>query len=69
MRREYGISVLDGAYQAENPEHARRLLGSANQRILCLTDRYRNQLSWFDGEKSVEWNAGVELFANGDYLG
>ena len=61
--------VLDGAYQAETPEHARRLLGSANQRILCLTNRYRNQLSWFDGERSVEWNAGAELFANGDYIG
>lgn len=61
--------VLDGAYQAEYPEHSRRLLGSENQRILCLTDRYRNQLSWFDGERSVEWNVNDALFANGDYFG
>ena len=59
--------VLDGAYQMENPEHSRRLLGSTNQRILCLTDRYRDQLSWFDGERSVEWNVNDALFANGDY--
>jgi len=61
--------VLDGAYQMENPEHSRRLLGSTNQRILCLTDRYRNRLSWFDGERSVEWNVNDALFANGDYFG
>lgn len=60
--------VLDGAYQMENPEHSRRLLGSTNQRILCLTDRYRNRLSWFDGERSVEWNVNDALFVNGDYL-
>lgn len=61
--------VLDGAYQMENPEHSRRLLGSTNQRILCLTDRYRNRLSWFDGERSVEWNVNDALFVNGDYFG
>lgn len=61
--------VLDGAYQMENPEHSRRLLGSTNQRILCLTDRYRDQLSWFDVERSVEWNVNDALFANGDYFG
>lgn len=60
--------VLDGSYRAESPEHSRRLLGSTNQRILCLTDRYRDQLSWFDGERSVEWNVNDALFANGDYL-
>lgn len=60
--------VLDGAYQMENPEHSRRLLGSTNQHILCLTDRYRNQLSWFEGERSVEWNVNDALFVNGDYL-
>ena len=61
--------VLDGSYQAGNPELSRRLLGSTNQRILCLTDRYRNQLTWFEGERSVEWNVNDALFANGDYLG
>lgn len=61
--------VLDGSYQAGNPELSRRLLGSANKRILCLTDRYRNQLTWFEGERSVEWNVNDALFANGDYLG
>ena len=60
--------VLDGSYQAGNPELSRRLLGSTNQRILCLTDRYRNQLTWFEGERSVEWNVNDVLFANGDYL-
>lgn len=60
--------VLDGSYQAGNPELSRRLLGSKNQRILCLTDRYRDQLSWFDGERSVEWNVNDALFVNGDYL-
>lgn len=33
--------VLDGAYVLEEKETKRRLLGSENQRILCLTDRYK----------------------------
>ncbi|PND53630.1 MULTISPECIES: 4Fe-4S single cluster domain-containing protein [Rhodococcus] len=34
--------LVDGPYQAANPETRRALVGSTNQRFLHLTDRYRD---------------------------
>ena len=60
--------VLDGSFEADKPETRRRLLGSANQRIILLTDRYKNVLGWFEcGEnKSIEVNVGDQIVVNGD---
>lgn len=63
--------VLDGAYVLEEKETKRRLLGSENQRILCLTDRYKNNISWFDivkNDKSVEVNISGKIIFNGDKI-
>lgn len=62
--------VLDGAYNASLPETKRRLLGSENQRILCLTDRYRLNIDWFFSSdcKLVEINVSDFIFANGDKI-
>lgn len=63
--------VLDGAYVLEEKETKRRLLGSVNQRILCLTDRYKNDVSWFDTDKngkSVEVNLSCKIVFNGDKI-
>lgn len=63
--------VLDGAYVLEEKETKRRLLGSVNQRILCLTDRYKNDVSWFDTDKngkSVEVNLSGKIVFNGDKI-
>lgn len=63
--------VLDGAYVLEEKETKRRLLGSENQRILCLTDRYKNDISWFDivkNGKSVEVNLSNKIVFNGDKI-
>lgn len=63
--------VLDGAYVLEEKETKRRLLGSENQRILCLTDRYKNDISWFDivkNGKSVEVNISGKIIFNGDKI-
>lgn len=68
----YGCeAVLDGAYQAENHETQRRILGSTNQRVLCLSDRYKNCIGdWFlrNGNKSIEVNVGVSIVVNGDVI-
>lgn len=59
--------VLDGAYDETKPEKKRKLLGSENQRILCLTDRYKDKTDWFYSEiKTVEVNIGSTIIANGD---
>ena len=63
--------VIDGAYVLEEKETKRRLLGSENQRILCLTDRYKNDISWFDidkNAKSVEVNISGKIIFNGDKI-
>ena len=64
-------AVLDGAYEADNKETRRRLLGSANQRIICITDRYKDCIEdWFsqNENKSVEVNIGSAIVANGDKI-
>lgn len=60
--------VLDGSFKADLPETKRRLLGSENQRIICLTERYKDCIdSWFaDHNKVVEVSVGSEIIANGD---
>ena len=62
--------VLDGEYRLDEPEYKRRLLGSNNQRILCLTDRYKDGASWFDikNGKSVEVNLAKKIVFNGDKI-
>lgn len=62
--------VLDGAYDQDDPEKERRLLGSANQRILLLTDRYKNAVNWFKstGTKAVEVHVGNTISVNGDVI-
>ena len=63
--------VLDGAYIADKAERKRRILGSTNQRIICLTDRYKDCIEdWFNKNesKSVEVNVGTIIVANGDSI-
>jgi len=68
----YGCdAVFDGAYESDNKEIKRRILGSANQRIICLTNRYRDCIEgWFsqNENKSVEVNIGSAIVANGDKI-
>ena len=61
-------AVLDGAYRSDLSEQRRRLIGSTNQRILCLTDRYADCIEdWFSvKEKGMEINVGTSIVINGD---
>ena len=60
--------VLDGAYAEELRETERKILGSTNQKIIVLTDRYPDCESWFsDGsQKTIEMNISDFIVANGD---
>lgn len=62
--------VLDGEYDRTKPETQRKILGSANQRIICISDRYKHCIDWFNsfGEKRVEFNVGSVIVANGDKI-
>ena len=61
--------VLDGAYKEDERETKRRLLGSENQRIICLTERYSNCIDeWFNNSetKTMEVSLGDKIVINGD---
>lgn len=60
--------VLDGPYIEEQREQVRKVLGSTNQRIIILSDRYPNCEEWFfnNSSKEVEINVGDYITANGD---
>ena len=61
--------VLDGCFDETQPEKERKLLGSANQRVLVLTDRYVTVIDWFSQPTTtVEVNVGGKVIFNGDYI-
>ena len=62
--------VLDGPYIEEQKENTRKVLGSTNQRIIILSDRYPDCEEWFfnNASKEVEINVGDYIIANGDVV-
>ena len=61
--------VLDGAYKQAEKETQRRLLGSKNQRIICLTERYKDCIdTWFNSSetKTMEVSLADKIVINGD---
>lgn len=63
-------AVLDGAFKEEFIETRRRLLGSENQRIICLTERYKDCIDqwFFDKNRVAEISVGTEIVINGDKI-
>lgn len=61
--------VLDGAFDEKHKERDRKLLGSKNQNIILLTDRYRDIAAWFDQRvKTVDVNVCDSIVFNGDLI-
>ena len=62
--------VIDGKYEKEMIDEERNLVGSKNQRIIFVSDRYKMDGSWFTSkrEKKVEINLSESLFINGDVI-
>lgn len=62
--------VIDGHFDEQKYDHQRKIIGSTNQRIICLTDRYESCVDWFLNPecKSVEINVSNDIILNGDYI-
>ena len=62
--------IVDGRYEAELFDDERNLVGSKNQQIIYLSDRYKKCQNWFikTREKKIEINLGNMLFVNGDVI-
>jgi anaerobic ribonucleoside-triphosphate reductase activating protein len=62
--------ILDGPFILSKLEKERRLLGSTNQRIINITNRYINQMNWFYDKKEMiqEVNLSEAMYFNGDAI-
>ena len=63
--------VIDGAYKQDEQDTKRRIIGSKNQRIICLTNRYNSSIdAWFDKSdaKVVEISLSDKIVINGDAI-
>lgn len=63
--------VIDGEFQLDKMETERNLIGSKNQRIHLISNRYSKDVSWFNDvrAKIVEMNFGDrEFFVSGDVI-
>lgn len=62
--------IVDGRFEANLIDENRNLVGSTNQQIIYVTDRYKICQDWFMSirEKRVEINFSNSLFINGDVV-
>lgn len=60
--------IIDGEFEKDNVESERNLIGSNNQNIIFITERYRSQERWFytPRSKQVEINVSHKIFITGD---
>ena len=62
--------IVDGRFEMNQIDEVRNLVGSKNQDIIYVTDRYRDMSDWFlnTREKRIEINLSDALFVNGDII-
>jgi len=62
--------IIEGQFEKENIDNERNLIGSKNQRLICVSDRYKNNLDWFDNPRSKigEINLSENLIITGDVI-
>jgi anaerobic ribonucleoside-triphosphate reductase activating protein len=60
--------IIDGGFEHDKPDDKRNLIGSANQRLIFITERYKPFEKWFYSirPKRLEINVSSELFITGD---
>lgn len=56
--------VVDGPYMAEYKDDNRNSIGSTNQRLVKITDRYSSMLNWFTESRAKR----VEVSVLGNYM-
>lgn len=62
--------IVDGGFEQDKKETTRNLVGSTNQRVRHMTERYRLQEKWFYTKRSklVDINILDTLFITGDMI-
>lgn len=62
--------IIDGKYEDQMIDNERNLIGSKNQQMIFVTERYKDNQNWFSSirEKMVEINVGDTFFVNGDVI-
>ena len=64
--------IVDGKFDKQQIDYSRNLIGSKNQRIHLLTERYKKDTGWFNNvrNKRVELNISKckKIFISGDVL-
>ena len=60
--------IIDNGFESDKLDKERNLIGSTNQRLIYITERYRPFNEWFyiNRPKRVEINISDELFITGD---
>ena len=60
--------VIDGGFEVDKPDNTRNLMGSTNQNLVFITDRYMPFENWFYDRrpKHMEINVGEGLYMTGD---
>ncbi len=62
--------IVDGMFDRNHIDDERNLVGSKNQRLIFVSDRYKESEKWFltKRDKRVEINFSEMLFINGDVI-
>lgn len=62
--------IIDGYFDEQKIDNNRALVGSLNQNINYISDRYTNEKDWFYKKKNLieEINVGSYIFFNGDKI-
>lgn len=62
--------IIDGQFDKNNIDIERNLIGSKNQRLICVSDRYKDELDWFAIPRSKigEINVSESLIITGDVI-
>jgi len=62
--------IIDGGFDCNKPDNARNLIGSTNQRLIYITERYKPFEDWFYSyrEKRMEINISDQLLMTGDKI-
>ena len=62
--------IIDGQFDKGKIDNNRNLIGSKNQRLICVSDRYENALDWFYKirPKQMEINISDNIITTGDVI-
>jgi anaerobic ribonucleoside-triphosphate reductase activating protein len=62
--------IIDGQFKKNKIDNERNLIGSKNQRLICVSNRYDNALDWFYNTrtKQMEINIYEKIIMTGDVI-